>query len=1219
MIKKIRLFLLGVLVVVFLAVGLWALALYEDWPLSYVAVTLVGIIVFVIITRWVGRRWHTWRLRLRMNSELTQSRRDEAANLDQDWKAGVQLLRDSRLGRMGAPLYALPWFLMLGESGNGKSRLLQHGGLTSELNSLNRDGQTTPTGTLNWWFLKRGVVLDPAERLAQSRGDGGAEWRRLLYWLLRSRRREPLNGLLLVIDTMRLLSGSDESLAEQGEDLRRCLNDLVKVFEARLPVYFIITGAEVLPGLTQWGAGLTPAHREQPFGLLSKQSDSGAASFLDEMFDGIIRRLFDLRIELGVRGLPDSEAFSLPERIGALRPQLEKLLLPAFSSNPYNEPPLLSGLFLTAQRQVATEQCEGWFSHDLFDRLLYSQRYAYLPIDSWRRWRRLLAHTAMIAWLALCVGFGALMTYANHHTKTVLSQALNSLPTENDFAGGLETDLDASRRFHLELLNLSRQHQQGWQSLLPFSSKFDEMIQRHRADYVGLFSREVETTVFNEFISKNLNHILNAGDSRMIAACAEFLVRRINLLDARLNNQSMEGLPLPGNELGILNLTYGSKEKISAGQIASLGESYRQYLEWETDINRMQIQRTSFLVQLDNMSLEHRPLDWLTAWADQQGELPPILIGDYLTGTDIPNLRISGAYTFEGHRAILGFFDEVGRASRDQELWKDRRVAFLQQYSSNAQDIWYSFIKGGLLSAQARLKTRSDWQQFLSVVGTSKDPFIRLLSRSAERFALISMEHRKPWANRAVEMDRLLKLAANYDLHTELGLLGNFNVTNALGRDVLKGMVSGISIERGVKGSRDELSQARALARFQQLMTGVVDDLQKNDAQAFQVALDTWGEGQNSNVKAAPLWEADRIRKTLIPELNKLDGREDVAWSMVTAQLDFSLHYVAEVAACRLQSDWSGQLLSVIEGIRDPVMLNELLYGDRGQLSAFMNGPVKTFIQRDVQRYTGRESSGVQIPLTDAFYSYVSRMQHAQNHLASALRQNQIRQETDQQSKHKLEAEQKTLATQRAELKQNIATLSATAAVVELTASPSLVNISARSLPRQTRLTLQCSDRSTVLDNFNFPTSATFVWAPGACSSVSLEISFANFKLTRYWNGDLAFLDFLRMFNGGQHTFTPDDFPRERNIMRSENLSSIQLTYRQEGEQVLLEKYAQADQLQMQLSVIDEQLNSINDKLMTMGAQAAAMNVGLIALGSTDQQVFANIQPPAQIARCSTF
>ena len=189
----------------------------------------------------------------------------------------VRMLRHSRLSRLGSPLYVLPWFLMLGESGSGKSSVLVNSGLTSALRSTSRGKQAMPTGTLDWWFLERGVIIDPAGRLAEGNSDAGPEWRRLLYWLLRSRRREPLNGVLLVIDSKRLLTDSDERLAEQGHNLRRRLDDLVKVFGARLPVYFIITGAEAVPGFAQWGAALTPPQREQPFGLLSQHRKIGRA------------------------------------------------------------------------------------------------------------------------------------------------------------------------------------------------------------------------------------------------------------------------------------------------------------------------------------------------------------------------------------------------------------------------------------------------------------------------------------------------------------------------------------------------------------------------------------------------------------------------------------------------------------------------------------------------------------------------------------------------------------------------------------------------------------------------------------------------------------------------------------------------------------------------------------------------------------------------------
>jgi type VI secretion system protein ImpL len=88
--------------------------------------------------------------------------------------------------------------------------------------------------------------------------------------------------------------------------------------------------------------------------------------------------------------------------------------------------------------------------------------------------------------------------------------------------------------------------------------------------------------------------------------------------------------------------------------------------------------------------------------------------------------------------------------------------------------------------------------------------------------------------------------------------------------------------------------------------------------------------------------------------------------------------------------------------------------------------------------------------------------------------------------------------------------------------------------------------------------------------------------------------------------------------MGSENLIGIQLTYRQEGEQVLLDKYDQADQMQRQANLIDARMSATAEQLAAMDTQAAATNVRLAALGSPVEQGVASIQPPTQIAWCWT-
>jgi len=245
-------------------------------------------------------------------------------------------------------------------------------------------------------------------------------------------------------------------------------------------------------------------------------------------------------------------------------------------------------------------------------------------------------------------------------------------------------------------------------------------------------------------------------------------------------------------------------------------------------------------------------------------------------------------------------------------------------------------------------------------------------------------------------------------------------------------------------------------------------------------------------------------------------------------------------------------------------------------------------------------------------------MVHTQSDLASARRQNIAQQTAQQAGKQTLEAEQKTLQAQQAALQMQLPKLLANTSVVDLQAMPPSINLGARQLPQRTRLTLQCNNRSTVLDNYNFPTSASFVWDSGICSDVSLEIRFPNYTLNKRWSGERGFVQFLRTFNGGQHTFTADDFPNQRQLMGSDNITALTLTYRQQGEQALLRSYRQADELQAQSNVLDQQLKTLADQLAAIDAHARTNAVDEAAQGSLAEQRVAAVTPPTQVAWCWT-
>ncbi len=255
---------------------------------------------------------------------MPRQRGDEAAEVDQDWNAGLGM-RASHLSRMGSPLYVLPWFLMLGKLAVAND-LIPLSGLPPRCGQVTAVKRPAPAAnTLRLVVLDAVFFLNPRHLAMHS--DASPEWRRLLYWLLRSRRREPLNGVMLVIDAHSLLT---ESGALGCSKVKICaINSTTgPSLGARLR-YFIITGAQAIPGLLQWGQALTPAQRQQPLGLLSQQRSQGATAFLDEVFTGLAQRMADLRISLGVRRLTRRASVQPARADHHLAPEAGKITHPS--------------------------------------------------------------------------------------------------------------------------------------------------------------------------------------------------------------------------------------------------------------------------------------------------------------------------------------------------------------------------------------------------------------------------------------------------------------------------------------------------------------------------------------------------------------------------------------------------------------------------------------------------------------------------------------------------------------------------------------------------------------------------------------------------------------------------------------------------------------------------------------------------------------------------
>ncbi|MHC8381691.1 type VI secretion system protein [Pseudomonas sp. LB3P14] len=307
--------------------------------------------------------------------------------------------------------YQIPWLLMLGNETQGTQLCTQW-----RLQPTDK-----PAWFGRWWSDPEGAVLVvpqalflPDEGMNLQRGG----WWRLLGLILRLRSKRPLDGVIWTVPVSRL--GNVEQAATLGLAARRRFIDLLQRFGLSLPVYVVITGLEELPGFQELITALPVEARERTLGWSSPFGPDAIwqAQWSDQALDQVNRVLSESIIEIGaLSGRLSGELYGLPERLEALRRNLQTLLEPVFQGNAQGEAPRFRGVYFTAN-QPAQDALEGFSAYDTglqqsaFARQLWQRRVVaerglaqVVPrlLRLRQRWQRLTGVVALVigvVWIA---------------------------------------------------------------------------------------------------------------------------------------------------------------------------------------------------------------------------------------------------------------------------------------------------------------------------------------------------------------------------------------------------------------------------------------------------------------------------------------------------------------------------------------------------------------------------------------------------------------------------------------------------------------------------------------------------------------------------------------------------------------------------------------------------------------------------------------------------
>ncbi len=1124
----------------------FGLVLSLDWPWwvgGCLLLALAGLILAVVLVKRLLKRRREQQFVSEMIEQDEQAlqgveakERERLQELQDRWKEAVQALRQSQLKRRGNPLYVLPWYLVVGESGSGKTTAIQSARLSSPFAEIPRTSGISGTRNCDWWFFEQAILIDTAGRYAipVDEGRDKEEWQRFLSLLVKYRKKEPLNGLVVAVAADKLLQAAPEALEEDGKNIRRRIDELMRVLGSRFPVYLLVTKCDLVQGMTRFCDLLTEAKLEEAMGVVNEDFKRDALDFEHRTMETLADHLRDHRLILlhhpDRKGI-DPALLVFPEEFEKLKGGLDAFIKGAFKENPYQETPFLRGLYFTSGRQEGTpyshflralgliEEREvlkgtsrGLFLHDFFAKILPGDRHLLAPTQRAVHWKRLTRSLGLASWAAVVIALCGLLSFSfvkNLRTLRAVSHEFVAPPT---LTGDLVADLRTMERFKNTLLKVEAENRNWWipRFGLKHSIEVERALKRRYCDEF----RQGFLASFDRDMGSRIGGFSALTADLTVAAHVEHLVRRIHLLKGRMEGKGLEALQsLPQPSYGLILSTAGTA--VPQDLAETFGGLYLYSLVWRPSSEDLRDEWSTLERWLSRiLELPDKDWRWLIAWANVQPALEDVTLESFWGGSGVlsPPVKVDRAFRRDGSRAIEAFVAEMETALEEPLRVSERKAGFFEWYRSAYLEAWHRFA-ADFPQGVGLLADREEWRQAARRMGTADGPYFAVLDMLAlELEPVAGLQENPVWVNQVLRYQLLKARASGAAVPEASGVLSR---AAEKGKQILSGLESRVSKVGAGLPDFDDASVA-AFADYRKALGQLAPAADSRKA-AFEFTAQAFGE--DTATHETPFRAAHKALMAWKGAAGLSDGGDAAVWHLARGPWDFLWRYCLEEAACAVQRDWDENVLAEIQGLPNSRAVEKLLAEEEGLAWAFVKGPVAPFIDFKLKRsYYAKEVLGAELPFEAGFFAFINQGTVAKNVMSEAKSQY----------------------------------------TVTVKALPTDCNRDARLKPHATRLIVQCDDGPQQMLNLNYPVQETFIWSPESCGDVIIEIEVAQLKLTRKYSGGDAFPRFLRDFSRGERTFRSGEFGSGAAGLKQLGIREIIVRYEFRGHGPILKLREQA-------------------------------------------------------------
>ncbi|MBN8526157.1 MAG: hypothetical protein J0M02_12560 [Planctomycetes bacterium] len=352
-------------VLIALSGGIWfggyQLGISRNWVLI-IALTLfvIGVITWLVLWILALRR------AARIEKGLQQRPAGDAgpgaassaggeAEMQEQFNKYLAALKTSPTGKTA--LGELPWYMVIGAPGSGKTTALQESGLafSSMGHGLRSIRGVGGTRNCDWWFADNAILLDTAGRYTTQPEDHG-EWLKFLDLVREARGRRALNGIIVTVSVGDLIKGDPSAIAAVVRPIRERIIEVSNRLRLVLPVYVVFSKADLIGGFKDFFAGFDRAQRDQVWGATIPPAERRPAR------DVFSERIAPLTAALQARRTAAVSSGSrtpaqlakltlMPGNFAALQKWFGEFVGELFAPMPIADQPVFRGFYFTSATQ----------------------------------------------------------------------------------------------------------------------------------------------------------------------------------------------------------------------------------------------------------------------------------------------------------------------------------------------------------------------------------------------------------------------------------------------------------------------------------------------------------------------------------------------------------------------------------------------------------------------------------------------------------------------------------------------------------------------------------------------------------------------------------------------------------------------------------------------------------------------------------------------------